>query len=292
MTTPPSGPQQLPMSPQAPGSQRPPMSPQDRAKLEAMKRSWEQRRNIKTRLDKIRYKIAVYSGKGGVGKTTVAVNLAVMLAQQHQRVGLMDADIDCPNVVKAMKIEQRARYEDQEHRFIPAERWGVRVISTGFFQEKEDEAIIFRGPMIHNTITQFLEMTDWGDLDYLVVDMPPGTSDAAITIMQTLPLDGFVIVATPQELAQIDALRSINMIKKLNMHPIGVVENFSGDIFGHGGGEAVAKHAEIPFLGRLEMRGDYRDTSKPTVLGSKHVHKEYEQLVNKIRAALEVPATA
>ena len=267
-----------------------PVSPQDRARLDAMKKSWEQRRQIKERLDKIKHKVAVYSGKGGVGKTTVAVNMAVMLAQQHHRVGILDADIDCPNVVRALKIDQRARLENGT--FYPAERWGVQVMSTAFFQEKEDEAIIFRGPMIHNTLLQFLQMTDWGDLDYLVTDMSPGTSDSALTIMQTLPVDGFVVVTTPQELAMVDALRSINMIKKLNMRILGVVENFSGDFFGTGGGEALAKKAEVPYLGRLEMRKDYRDDSKPTVLSSKSVHKDYEALVAKVKDLLAVPAPA
>jgi ATP-binding protein involved in chromosome partitioning len=266
-----------------------PMSPQDRAKLDALKRNWEQRKQIKDRLDKIKHKIAVYSGKGGVGKTTVAVNLAVMLAQQHQKTGILDVDIDCPNVVRAMKVQQPARFE--QNTFYPGERWGVKVMSTAFFQEKEEEAIIFRGPMIHNTILQFLQMTDWGDLDFLVTDMPPGTSDAALTIMQTLPVEGFVVVTTPQELAVMDALRSINMIKKLNLTVLGVVENFSGDVFGSGGGEELAKRAGVPFLGKLELRKDYRDESKPTVLASKAVHKEYEALASKVRASLTVPAS-
>ncbi|MSQ11887.1 MAG: ATP-binding protein [Dehalococcoidia bacterium] len=264
------------------------VSPQDRARLEGMKRSWEQRRQIKERLEKAKHRIAVYSGKGGVGKTTVAINLAVMLAQQHHKVGLLDVDIDCPNVVRALKVEQRARFE--EGVFYPAERWGVKVMSTAFFQEREDEAIIFRGPMIHNTILQFLQMTEWGDLDYLIADMPPGTSDAALTVMQTVPLDGFVVVTTPQELAMVDALRSINMIKRLNLRVLGVVENFSGDVFGTGGGEALAKQANVPFFGKLELRKDYRDESKPTVLASKVVYKEYEALASKLKADLAVPA--
>lgn len=265
-------------------------SPQEQAKLQAIKRTWDQRRHINEHLKRIRYKVAVYSGKGGVGKTTIAINLAVTLARQGRTVGLMDADIDCPNVVKAMKVDQKARFEAGQ--FTPAEKWGVKVLSTGFFQEKEDEAIIFRGPMIHNTITQFLEMTEWGDLDYLIVDLPPGTSDAALTIMQTLPLDGFVIVATPQELAKIDAHRSISMVRKMNLAVLGIVENFTGSIFGSGAGSELAKEVDIPFLGSFELRADYRDTSKPAVLLSKAVRQEYEALAAKVRDALEKPAQA
>ena len=159
-------------------------TPQENARLEQIKRSWEQKRQITDRLSKIKTKIGVYSGKGGVGKTTVAVNLAVTLAQQGNSVGLLDVDIDCPNVTKVLGIEDKPDYVDgQIH---PSEKWGVRVVSMAFFQENEEEAIIWRGPMIHNAISQFLQSTEWGDLDYLVVDLPPGTSDSPLTVMQTL----------------------------------------------------------------------------------------------------------
>ncbi len=273
MTTPPSGPQ------------RPPMSPQDRAKLDAMKRSWEQRRNIKTRLDKIRYKIAVYSGKGGVGKSTVSVNLAVMLAERGEKIGLLDADIDCPNVLKLMKVD--AHPHMIEGQIIPAVMHKVHVISMAAFQEKEDEAIIFRGPMIHNALNQFIELTDWGDLDTLVIDMPPGTSDAALTVMQSFNLDGFVVVTTPQEMAVLDAKRSINMMKKLNVPILGIVENMTGEIFGHGGGEKLAKEVGAQFLGSFAMRKSYREPEKPVVLVDKEVHKEYEVVLEKLKLPVE-----
>lgn len=261
-------------------------TPQERARLEAMKRQFEQRKRMAQVFKAIRHKVAVYSGKGGVGKTTVAVNLAVALANfQDKRVGILDADIDCPNVVKAMKVEEKPSY-DGTH-FFPAEKWKVKVLSMGFFQQKEDEAIIWRGPMIHNALTQFLELTQWGELDYLIIDLPPGTSDAPLTIMQTLPsLDGFIIVTTPQELALIDALRSINMVRRLNQRVLGVVENFSGEVFGSGGGEDLAKQLGLPFLGRFALRPDYRDTSKPTVLLSEAVRQEYEALMHNLQAAL------
>jgi len=259
---------------------------QARGKIEAMKRQFEQKRGISEALAAIKTKIGVYSGKGGVGKTTVAVNLAVTLAQDGARVGLLDVDIDCPNVVRAMRISEPPTV-GEDRKMVPSERFGVRVMSMGFFQESEEEAIIWRGPMVHNAINQLLQTTKWGDLDYLVIDLPPGTSDAPLTVMQTLELDGFIVVTTPQELAKIDAMRSINMIRKLNVSVLGVVENFSGNIFGSGAGEELASELGLRFLGKLELRADYRDTSKPTVLTSKAVLKEYQHIVAEARAVLE-----
>lgn len=261
-----------------------PVNPQQQAKLEAMKRQMEQRRQITDKLGRLRCRIGIYSGKGGVGKTTIAVNLAVTLAQRGAKVGLLDVDIDCPNVVRALKMGERPQVDNG--RFIPSQIYGVKVMSMGFFQEREEEAIIWRGPMVHNAITQFVQMTDWGDLDYLVVDLPPGTSDAPLTVMQLLNLDGFVVVTTPQELAKVDATRSINMIRKMNLKVLGVVENFSGDMFGSGTGEELAMEMGLPFLGRFELRRDYRDTSKPTVLLSPKVQKEYNYLAQEIESAL------
>ena len=263
-----------------------PQAAQARAKIEQMKRTWEQKRSIADSLSRIKTKIGVYSGKGGVGKTTVAVNLAVALAQEGARVGILDVDIDCPNVVRAMKVHEPP-VVGEDKKLVPPERFGVNVMSMAFFQENEQEAIIWRGPMIHNAINQLLQSTEWGDLDYLLIDLPPGTSDSPLTVMQSLTMDGFIVVTTPQELAKIDAMRSINMIRKLNVSVLGVVENFSGDMFGSGAGEDLAREMEIPFLGRFELRRDYRDTSKPTVLNSKDVMKEYRQVAEKAKAALE-----
>jgi len=259
-------------------------TPQETARLEQIKRSWQQKRQITDRLSKIKTKIGVYSGKGGVGKTTVAVNLAVTLAREGHSVGLLDVDIDCPNVTKVLGIEDKPEYVDgQIH---PSEKWGVRVVSMAFFQENEEEAIIWRGPMIHNAINQFLQTTEWGDLEYLVVDLPPGTSDSPLTVMQALPLDGFVVVSTPQQLANIDARRCINMIRKLNLNVLGVVENYTGDVFGEGGGKKLAEEVDTPFLGTLALRSSYRDTTKPTSLLDSSVGEEYVQLVKEVKSSL------
>ncbi len=281
-----------PKSPQAQPGPKSPQVAQARARIEAMKRQFEQKRAQAESLSGIKYKVGVYSGKGGVGKTTVAVNLAVTLGQQGLRVGLLDVDIDCPNVVRAMKVFEAPTVGDDK-RMIPPTRFGVQVMSMGFFQKNEEEAIIWRGPMIHNAINQLLTSTNWGNLDYLVIDLPPGTSDAPLTVMQTVDVDGFVVVTTPQELAKIDAKRSINMIRTLKVDVLGVVENFSGQMFGSGAGEELAREVGVPFLGRLEMRADYRDTSKPTVLISKKVQEEYRSIARQVEQALaKVPAEA
>ena len=259
---------------------------QARAKIEAMKAQFEQKRAIATALGQLKQKVGVYSGKGGVVKTTVAVNLAVTLAAEGAKVGLLDVDIDCPNVVRALNISELPLVAE-DRRMVPPERFDVKVMSMGFFQENEEEAIIWRGPMVHNAINQFLQSTDWGELVYLIIDLPPGTSDAPLTIMQALDLDGFVVVTTPQQLAMIDAKRSINMIRKLHVNVLGVVENFSGEIFGTGGGEQLAQEMDLNFLGRLEMRTDYRDTSKPTVLNSNTVLNEFQSIVDGMKAGLE-----
>jgi ATP-binding protein involved in chromosome partitioning len=259
--------------------------PQARAKIESMKRQFEQKRQIDESLAGIKHKIGVYSGKGGVGKTTVAVNLAATLANDGHTVGILDVDIDCPNVIRAMKISEQPLL-DENKKMIPAERFGVKVMSMAYFQENEDEATIWRGPMIHNAINQMLQSTNWGNLEYLIIDMPPGTSDAPLTVMQVLSMDGFVVVTTPQELAKIDAKRSINMIKKLKVNVLGVVENMSGGIFGTGAGKEIATDLDLDFLGAIEIKADYQDTSKPTSLLSNEVLSEYRNIVDNALKSL------
>ena len=258
---------------------------QQNARLQQIRRQFEQKRQIGDRLAKVRTKIGVYSGKGGVGKTTVACNLAATLAAQGERVGLLDVDIDCPNVTRVMGIQEKPDF--REGVITPAQGHGVKVVSMAFFQENEDEAIIWRGPMIHNAINQFLQATDWGDLDYLIIDLPPGTSDSPLTVMQTLPMDGFVVVSTPQELAIVDARRCINMIRKLNLNVVGVVENYCGEIFGEGAGRQLAEDIDAPFLGSMTLRPSYRDTSRPTVLLDDAVGSEYAAVAQQLRDSLK-----
>ena len=260
-------------------------TPQENARLEQIKRTWQQKRQITDRLSKISTKIGVYSGKGGVGKTTVAVNLAVTLAQQGKQVGLLDVDIDCPNVTNVLGVTEKPGYVDGQ--IFPSEKWGVKVVSMAFFQENEEEAIIWRGPMIHNAINQFLQSTDWGDLDYLVVDLPPGTSDSPLTVMQTLPMDGFVVVSTPQYLASLDAKRCINMIRKLNLNVLGVVENYTGEVFGQGGGEDLAREIDAPYLGNIALRSSYRDSTKPTSLTDSEVAEEFAHVADRVKQSLK-----
>ena len=155
-----------------------------------------------------------------------------------------------------------------------------------FFQENEEEAIIWRGPMIHNAINQFLQNTDWDELDYLVVDLPPGTSDSPLTVMQSLPMDGFVVVSTPQDLAVLDAKRCINMIRKLNLNVVGVVENYTGDVFGQGGGQALAAEVDAPYLGNMALRSSYRNSGMPTVLADEEVREEYSDIAAELRRSL------
>lgn len=261
--------------------------PDAKAKIEAMKRQFQSKKRIGERLGSIGKKIAVYSGKGGVGKSTVAVNIAVLLAKGGKKVGMLDADVDCPNLLKLLKVHAHPKMENASIK--PAIMHDVQVVSMASFQEKEDEAIIFRGPMIHNALTQFIELTDWGELDFLIIDMPPGTSDAALTIMQTLQLDGFIVVTTPQELSLLDARRSINMIKKLNVPVLGVVENMSGDIFGRGGGKELAKEVDTEYLGAIGLNAAFREPDGPVVLANSEVSMEFTEILDRLQTRVESP---
>ena len=260
------------------------LTPQEETRLAQVRKNFQERRRVTESLEGIGTRIGVYSGKGGVGKTTVATNLAVTLAAQGNNVALFDCDIDCPNVARVLRVTEGPVQDGKK--LIPPSRFGVKVMSMAFFQENEDEAIIWRGPMIHNAINQFLQTTEWGNPDYMIVDLPPGTSDAPLTVMQTLNLDGFVVVSTPQELAVLDAKRSINMIKKMNLKIFGVIENFSGGMFGTGGGQALAEEMDLPFLGSIEMRAEYNNSKLPASLESDEIAAEYAAITEKLKARI------
>jgi ATP-binding protein involved in chromosome partitioning len=211
--------------------------------------------------------VAVASGKGGVGKSTVAVNLALALRQLGREVGLLDADVYGPTVPVMLGLSERPR-ADEEKRIEPIERHGLRAISMGLFVE-EAKPIIWRGPMITKLLVEFVRNVLWGDLDYLVIDMPPGTGDAQLTICQQVPLSGGVIVTTPQEVALLDVKRGVTMFREVDVPVLGVVENMSyhvcrkcgtkHDLFGSGGGERMAQRFGIPFLGALPLVREVRE---------------------------------
>jgi ATP-binding protein involved in chromosome partitioning len=204
--------------------------------------------------------IAVGAGKGGVGKTTVAVNLAVALSKMGARVGVLDGDIYGPNVPIMFGLQ--AQLESDGKKIRPAEKYGIQVVSMGFLTQ-EEAPMIWRGPMLHSAIQQFCREVAWKDVDYLVVDMPPGTGDVALSLSQTVPAAGAIVVTTPQQVSLADSRRAVRMYQKLKIPVLGLVENMSfyectnchhhADIFGHGGGEQVADQLEIPFLGRLPL---------------------------------------
>ncbi len=228
------------------------------------------------KLPDVKYYVAVASGKGGVGKSTVAVNLALALSRLRPRVGLLDADIYGPSVPTMLGIKERP-VATEDRKIIPLEKNGLKLMSIGFLID-EDDAVVWRGPMVHGAIKQFIEDVRWEGVDYLVIDLPPGTGDAHLSLIQNVPLSGGIIVTTPQEVALIDVKRGINMFKRLNVPVLGVIENMSHlvtpggevvDIFGRGGGRRMAERFDVPFLGEIPIDPRIReggDRGEPIVL--------------------------
>jgi len=230
-------------------------------------------------IPQVKNTIAVSSGKGGVGKTTVSVNLAVALAQSGASVGLMDADMYGPNVPLMMGVKH-PQEGSAENKIKPAERYGVKIMSIGFFVP-EDQPIVWRGPMIHGAIQQFLRDVEWGELDYLIIDLPPGTGDAQLSIAQLVPMTGAVIVTTPQDVALLDSRKGLEMFRKVNVPVLGIVENMSTfvcphcskttDIFSHGGGQKAAEKLDVLFLGEVPIDPQIRqggDEGRPIVIAN------------------------
>jgi len=249
----------------------------------------------------IRNAVAIASGKGGVGKSTVAVNIAVTLAKSGARVGLLDADIYGPNIPTMMGVEYLP--PATEEKLIPAEAYGVKIMSIGFLV-KPNQPLIWRGPMLHSAIRQFLTDVEWGELDYLIIDLPPGTGDAALSLAQSLPLSGGVIVTLPQQVSLDDARRGLEMFRQLDIHIFGVVENMSYlelpdgtkmDVFGTGGGQRLANESGVPFIGAIPMDPAVRaggDRGTPVVISEPNsaVAKALTAIAEDVAAKISVAA--
>lgn len=209
----------------------------------------------------VEHVLAVASGKGGVGKSTVAVNLALALLERGQTVGLLDADLYGPNIPRMLGIH--ARPQIRGNRIVPLVQYGLKVLSIGFLLPAQDSPVIWRGPLVAKTLEQFFEGTDWSGVDYLVVDLPPGTGDAQLTLAQRVLVSGAVIVTTPQEVTLEDATKGVRMFQQVNVPILGIMENMSyflcphcgerTDIFGWGGGQRISEELGVPFLGRVPL---------------------------------------
>jgi ATP-binding protein involved in chromosome partitioning len=254
---------------------------------------------VKPEIPGIKHIIAVASGKGGVGKSTTAVNLALGLLAQGLKVGILDADIYGPSMPRLLGLKGQPKTTDGK-RMLPMEAWGLKAMSMGFLVE-EETPMIWRGPMVMSALTQMLREVEWGVLDVLVVDMPPGTGDAQLTMAQNVPLAGAVIVSTPQDLALIDARRGVAMFRKVNVPILGIIENMSYfiapdtgnryDIFGHGGAKAEAARIDVPFLGEVPLDMEIRensDSGKPlTASEPAGIHAQtYIAIAKKVADAL------
>ncbi len=245
--------------------------------------------------------VAIASGKGGVGKSTVSVNIAVSLAQSGARVGLLDADIYGPNIPTMMGVDKLPAFN--ENKINPAVAYGVKLMSIGFLV-KPGQPLIWRGPMLHSAIRQFLSDVNWGEMDYLIIDLPPGTGDAQLSLAQSIPISGGVIVTTPQAVSLEDASRGLYMFKQLDIPILGVIENMSFlelpdgqimEIFGSGGGEALANEAKTEFFGKIPLTTDVRiggDTGNPIVVSQpdSKAAKALKKISELIAAKLSVAA--
>jgi len=249
-------------------------------------RQFTESQELSNRMGEIKHKIMVLSGKGGVGKSTVATNIAVALALEGAKVGLLDTDFHGPSVPTLLNLEN-ARPSSDGTSILPVDFVeGIKVMSIGFLLPNQDDAVIWRGPMKMNVIKQLLTDVNWGKLDYLIADFPPGTGDEPLSVAQLIPgMDGAVVVTTPQNLSLNDVRKCINFCKQVNVPVLGVLENMSGfvcpncktviDIFGTGGGETMAKEMNVPFLGRIPldpMIVDASDNGKPFIYHNNKTH--------------------
>ncbi len=245
----------------------------------------------------VKHVIAVTSGKGGVGKSTCAVNLAAALSSTGASVGILDADVYGPNVPVMMGIHDKPRGSDGK--LFPIEAHGIKTMSVGYMIE-DGQPVMWRGPMLHRALEQFLQDVEWGDLDYLIVDMPPGTGDAQLSLSQLVPLTGMVVVTMPQEVSLTDVRRAIGMAQQVKTDVLGVVENMTGDIFGAGGGQATAEKFHVPLLGSIPLEAGMRvggDEGIPMVIAEpeSEISTIFKRIAGKVaqevakKAAMSLP---
>ena len=259
-----------------------------------------QQNEVDDRLSRIRYKIAIASGKGGVGKSTVTVNLAAALRSLGYKVGIMDGDITGPDIPKLLGIEDQKLVASPSG-LEPADAGGIKAISMALLLQSRDSPVVWRGPMKMAALKQFIEEVNWGDLDFLLVDLPPGTSDEPISIAQLIPgLDGAIVVTTPQEVALLDSRKAVNMFLMMNVPMLGIVENMSGlvcphcgqriEVFKTGGGQTAARELGVPFLGAIPLDteiGSLGDMGKTFANSKTAAAKAFDEIVKSVLARLE-----
>lgn len=259
----------------------------------------EQEKNIEETLSRIKRRLLVFSGKGGVGKSIVATNLGLALAEKGKHVGLLDVDIHGPNLAKMLGVEGQRMSAVNEKKISPVPITdNLGLVSMAFLLETPDLPVIWRGPLKMKVIQQFLGDVEWGDLDWLIVDSPPGTGDEPLSVAQLIPATGAIVVTTPQEVSILDSRKAINFARKLNLEVVGIIENMSGmvcphcgkkiELFKEGGGEKVAKEMGVPFLGRIPIDPKIvtaSDEGKPFVLDNpeSEATKAFMKIVDKIQ---------
>jgi ATP-binding protein involved in chromosome partitioning len=252
----------------------------------------------------VRNIVAVSSGKGGVGKTTVSVNLAVALSKLGAKVGILDADITGPNIPLMLGTKEQPAVSQDGKMIVPLQAHGIKAISMGMLL-KDDEPVVWRGPMLHSAINQFLREVVWGELDYLIIDLPPGTSDAQLTICQAVPVAGAVIVSTPQDVALLDSKKGLTMFRQMKVPVLGIIENMSYfvapdtgkryDIFGHGGAKLVAEKLELECLGQVPIQMGIReggDKGLPVTINDPEgeASKIFSEVAQRVAAKLSIQA--
>ena len=257
----------------------------------------EEEKKVSSTLDKVKNTLLVFSGKGGVGKSTVAANLALALSQKGKQVGLMDVDIHGPNLAKMLGVENK-RMENFQNRLLPVKAAdNLKLVSMALLLESPGSAVIWRGPMKMKIIQQFLGDVEWGELDWLICDSPPGTGDEPLSVAQLIPATSALIVTTPQEVSLLDSRKAVSFAQKLNLNILGIIENMSGflcphcgkriDLFKKGGGEKIASELKIPFLGRIPIDPqivESGDNGQPLMLNrnDSEAVRAFEDIVEKI----------